>query len=52
MKKEYKKPLAEVIEFVPEEDIMNGDLGGLPGVGGEGGGVGGSGVGDDFDFDF
>ena len=28
MKKEYKKPLAEMIKFVPEDDIMDGlDIG-------------------------
>lgn len=38
MKKIYQKPLAEIIEFVPDDAVMNGDLGGLPGIGGEGGG--------------
>lgn len=47
MKKTYQKPLAELIEFVPEDVIMNGDLGGLPGVGGEDGGS----IGGDFDWD-
>ena len=27
MKKEYQKPMAEVIEFVPEDDIMDVDAG-------------------------
>ena len=27
MKKEYKKPLAEMIKFVPEDDIMDLDIG-------------------------
>ena len=25
MKKEYKKPLIEMVDFVPEDDIMVGD---------------------------
>ena len=48
MKKEYKKPLAEIIEFIPEEDIMNDDefgVGGGPGLE-----EGGSGGGDDEDW--
>lgn len=44
MKKDYKKPLAEIIEFVPEDAIMNNiGIGGGPTVGG-------SGVGDDEDW--
>ena len=46
MKKDYKKPLAEIIEFVPEDAIMDDDE---YGVGG-GPGLGGSGVGDDEDW--
>lgn len=46
MKKNYQKPLAEIIEFVPDDVIMNGNLGGNPGFEGEGGGSGG-----DFDWD-
>lgn len=38
MKKTYQKPLAELIEFVPNDAIMNGDMGGMPGIGGEQGG--------------
>lgn len=39
MKKNYQKPLAELIEFILEDAVMNdGDMGGLPGIGGEGGG--------------
>ena len=45
MKKDYKKPLAEIIEFVPEDAIMDDGYG----VGG-GPGLGGSGVGDDEDW--
>ena len=47
MKKNYQKPLAELIEFVPEDVIMNGDLGNLPGFGGEGGGS----IGGGFEWD-
>lgn len=48
MKKEYTKPLAEVIEFVPEDEILNGDLDDLPVGGGE---VGGDSMNDDaFDW--
>lgn len=44
MKKDYKKPLAEIIEFVPEDTIMDSiDVGDGPAVGG-------SGVGDDDDW--
>ena len=35
MKKSYVKPCAEIIEFQPEDEIM--DEIGLPGVGGSGG---------------
>lgn len=49
MKKEYNKPLAEIIEFAPEDEILNGDLGNLPGVGGE---VGGGSVSEDDEFDW
>lgn len=45
MKKDYKKPLAEIIEFVTEDTIMGDDfnMGGGPGLGG-------SGIGDDEDW--
>ena len=47
MKKNYQKPLAEIIEVVPDDAIMNGNMGGLPGIGGEGGGS----IGGGFEWD-
>jgi hypothetical protein len=45
MKKDYEKPLAEIVEFLPEDNMMNDDFG----IGG-GPQLGGSGVGDDEDW--
>ena len=33
--KEYIKPLAEVVEFEPKDDIMGSDLSAILGAGGE-----------------
>ena len=36
MKKEYQKPMVEMIEFVPDDDIMNDEIDGDEGFIGEG----------------